>query len=63
VQESGRACRDGKRSNCIVLYNGLLSSYCTQSMKKYLKNENLTYLQSTIMTEFDVDTWNSSRVL
>lgn len=36
VQESGRAGRDGSQGHCILLYNGLLSSHCSQDMKEFL---------------------------
>jgi ATP-dependent DNA helicase RecQ len=40
IQESGRAGRDGSQSECILLFNGLLSSHCSQDMKELLHAES-----------------------
>jgi ATP-dependent DNA helicase RecQ len=40
VQESGRAGRDGSRSNSIVLYHGMLLSHCSQEMKELVLDED-----------------------
>ena len=40
IQESGRAGRDGSYSECILLFNGLLSSHCSSDMKELLHDEN-----------------------
>lgn len=40
IQESGRAGRDGSQSECILLFNGLLSSHCSQDMKDLLHAES-----------------------
>ena len=40
IQESGRAGRDGSQSECILLFNGLLSSHCSQDMKDLLHPES-----------------------
>ena len=31
VQECGRACRDGVRSTCLLLHNGLLGAHCSDA--------------------------------
>ena len=45
IQGDGRAGRDGCPSNCISLYNGLLSTYCTQDMN------GLTFFVVTVRVE------------
>ena len=54
VQESGRGGRDGMPCNCIILYNGLLSSHCTSQMKKFITMENPTCLRQTLFSDFNV---------
>ena len=54
VQDSGRVGRDGKRSCCIILYNGLLSSHCRTEMKKFITNDEPICLRQTIFTDFDL---------
>ena len=48
----GQAGRDGKPSSCTILYNGLLSTYCSPSMKRFLINEDSRCLRQMIMEEF-----------
>ena len=40
IQESGRAGRDGSNSECILLFNGLLSAHCSSDMKELLHDES-----------------------
>lgn len=40
IQESERAGRDGSNSECILLFNGLLSSDRSSDMKELLHDEN-----------------------
>jgi superfamily II DNA/RNA helicase len=40
IQESGRAGREGSQSECILLFNGLLSSHCSQDVKDLLHAES-----------------------
>ena len=54
VQESGRGGRDGMPCNCIILYNGLLSSHCTSQMKKFITMKNPTCLRQTLFSDFNV---------
>jgi superfamily II DNA helicase RecQ len=39
VLESGHAGRDGSPGECILLYNGLLSTHCSRDMKELLHDE------------------------
>ena len=41
IQESGRAGRDGCKSKCILLFNGLLSTHCAQDMKEFLHSDKM----------------------
>ena len=41
MQESGRAGRDGCKSKCILLFNGLLSTHCAQDMKEFLHSDKM----------------------
>ena len=41
IQECGRAERDGCKSKCILLFNGLLSAHCAQDMKEFLRSDKM----------------------
>ena len=41
IQECGRAGRDGCKSKCVLLFNGLLSAHCAQDMKEFLRSDKM----------------------
>ena len=52
IQESGCAGRDGCKSKCILLFNGLLSKHCAQDMKEFLHNDKICR-RELLMKAFD----------